>query len=56
MSLKQDIQKAVRNMLIRYTDCPANNIIAGYNNHVQLPSDNNYIIFTCKIAGILVLF
>lgn len=46
MSLKQDIQKAVRNMLIRYTDCPANNIIAGYNNHVQLPSDNNYIIFT----------
>lgn len=46
MSLKQDIQKAVRNMLIRYTDCPANNIIAGYNNHIQLPADNNYIIFT----------
>ena len=33
-------------MLLHYTDCPANNIIAGYNNHNKLPSDNNYIIFT----------
>ena len=33
-------------MLKKYTDCPADKILAGYNNHVQLPSDNNYIIFT----------
>ena len=45
-TLKQDIQKAVREMLKRYTTCPADHIIAGYNNHVQLPDDNDYIIFT----------
>lgn len=45
-TLKQDIQKAIREMLKKYTDCPADKILAGYNNHVQLPSDNNYIIFT----------
>lgn len=46
MTVKLDIQKAVRDMLIHFTDCPAANILAGYNNKVQLPSDNNYIIFT----------
>ena len=45
-TLKQDIQKAVRDMLKKYTDCPADNILAGYNNHVKLPADNNYIVFT----------
>ena len=45
-TLKQDIQKAIREMLKKYTDCPADKILAGYNNHVQLPADNNYIIFT----------
>lgn len=43
---KQDIQYAIREMLKKYTDCPANNILAGYNNHVELPPDNNYIIFS----------
>ena len=43
---KQDIQYAIREMLKKYTDCPAEKILAGYNNHVELPSDNNYIIFT----------
>ena len=46
MTVKLDIQKAIRDMLIHYTDCPKENILAGYNNKVQLPSDNNYIIFT----------
>lgn len=46
MTVKLDIQKAIRDMLLHYTNCPANNILAGYNNKVQLPSDNNYIIFT----------
>ena len=45
-TLKQDIQKAVREMLKKYTTCPAEHIIAGYNNHVQLPEDNDYIVFT----------
>ena len=45
-TVKQNIQKAIREMLLHYTDCPANNILAGYNNHVKLPDDNNYIIFT----------
>ena len=43
---KQDIQLAIREMLKKYTNCPAEKILAGYNNHVQLPADNNYIIFT----------
>lgn len=43
---KQDIQLAIREMLKKYTNCPAEKILAGYNNHVQLPSDNDYIIFT----------
>lgn len=33
-------------MLIQYTDCPANNIFVGYGNRVELPQDNNYIVFT----------
>ena len=45
-TLKQNIQKAIRDMLIHYTDCSANNILAGYNNHVELPPDNDYIVFT----------
>ena len=45
-TLKQTLQQGIREMLKRYTDCPANNILAGYNNRVPLPSDNNYIIFT----------
>ena len=45
-TLKQNIQLAIRDMLIKFTDCPQNNIFAGYNNKVQLPLDNNYIIFT----------
>ena len=45
-TLKQTIQKAIRDMLLRYTDCPPSNILAAYNNHVKLPDDNNYIIFT----------
>lgn len=45
-TLKQDVQKAIRELLKKYTDCPSDKILAGYNNHVQLPADNNYIIFT----------
>lgn len=45
-TLKQNIQYGIREMLKEYTDCPANNILCGYNNHVPLPADNNYIIFT----------
>lgn len=45
-TLKQNIQKAIRDMLLQYTDCPANNIFAGYGNRVELPQDNNYIVFT----------
>ena len=45
-TLKQDIQKAVRDMLLKYTDCPADNIFAGYGNRVELPETNNYIVFT----------
>ena len=43
---KQEIQLAIREMLKKYTNCPAEKILAGYNNHVQLPVDNDYIIFT----------
>lgn len=45
-TLKQDIQKGIREMLKKYTDCKAENILCGYNNRVPLPEDNNYIIFT----------
>lgn len=45
-TLKQDLQKAVREMLKAYTNCAPEKILAGYNNHVQLPADNDYIIFT----------
>lgn len=45
-TLKQTLQLAIRNMLIKYTNCPANHILAAYNNHVELPNDNDYIIFT----------
>lgn len=45
-TLKQNIQKAIRNMLIQYTDCPPANIFAGYGNRVELPQSNNYIVFT----------
>lgn len=45
-TLKQNIQKAIRDMLLQYTDCPANNIFAGYGNKVELPQNNNYIVFT----------
>lgn len=42
----QEIQLGIREMLKHYTDCNANNILAGYNNKVVLPSSNDYIIFT----------
>lgn len=45
-TLKQEIQRAIRDMLIKFTDCPSNNIFAGYGNKVELPLDNNYIVFT----------
>ena len=45
-TLKQGIQKGIREMLKKYTDCPENSILAEYNNHVELPQDNNYIIFS----------
>lgn len=45
-TLKQSIQLGIREMLKKYTNCSPNNILAGYNNHVQLPADNDYIIFT----------
>ena len=45
-TLKQNIQLGIREMLKKYTNCNPNNILAGYNNHVQLPADNDYIIFT----------
>ena len=45
-TLKQEIQKAIREMLIQFTDCPADNIFCGYNNKVELPQTNNYIVFT----------
>ena len=45
-TVKQSIQKGIREMLLHYTDCPSTNIICGYNNHVKLPDNNNYIIFT----------
>lgn len=45
-TLKQEIQKAIRNMLIKYTDCNANNIFAGYGKNITLPATNDYIVFT----------
>ena len=45
-TLKQSIQLGIREMLKRYTNCKPTNILAGFNNHVQLPADNDYIIFT----------
>ena len=45
-TLKQNIQKAIRDMLMQYTDCPPQNIFAGYGNRVELPQSNNYIVFT----------
>ena len=45
-TLKQNIQKAIRDMLLCYTDCPANNIFCGYSNKVELPKNNDYIVFT----------
>lgn len=47
-TLKQNIQKAIRDMLINFTDCPEQNIFSGYNNKVELPSTNNYIVFTIQ--------
>lgn len=43
---KQEIQKAIREMLKKYTDCPAENIFAGYGKNIELPATNNYIVFT----------
>ena len=48
-TVKQKIQRGIRDLLLKYTDCPSNNILAGYNNHVKLPDNNNYIIFTIII-------
>lgn len=45
-TLKQEIQKAIRDMLIEYTDCPADNIFCGYSNKVELPQSNDFIVFT----------
>lgn len=46
MTLKRNIQLAIREMLKRYTDCDENCILAGYNNHVPTPSKNDYIVFS----------
>lgn len=45
-TVKQNIQKAVRDMLIHFTDCNEKHILCGYNNEVSLPDSNDYIIFT----------
>lgn len=45
-TLRQNLQLGIREMLKRYTNCQADRILAGYNNRVPLPSDNNYIIFS----------
>lgn len=45
-TLKQNIQRAIRDMLIQFTNCPEGNIFCGYSNKVELPSTNNYIVFT----------
>lgn len=45
-TLKQTIQQGIREMLKKYTNCKTDHILAGYNNHVVLPKDNDYIIFT----------
>lgn len=45
-TLKQTIQEGIREMLKRYTNCKSDHILAGFNNHVMLPNDNDYIIFT----------
>ena len=45
-TLKQEIQKAIRDMLLVYTDCPPDNIFCGYSNKVELPKSNNNIVFT----------
>lgn len=45
-TLKQTIQQGIREMLKKYTNCKADHILAGYNNRVVLPDDNDYIIFT----------
>jgi len=45
-TLKQNIQKGIREMLKKYTNCKADNIVCGYNNRVPLPDNNDYIIFT----------
>lgn len=45
-TLKQSLQLGIREMLKKYTTCNSDHILAGYNNHVELPSDNDYIIFT----------
>ena len=45
-TLKQTIQQGIREMLKKYTNCQPDHILAGYNNHVVLPKDNDYIIFT----------
>lgn len=45
-TLKQNVQKGVREMLKHFTDCKADHIVCSDNNRVPLPPDNNYIIFT----------
>ena len=45
-TLREGIQRGIKAMLAKFTDCPSANILAGYNNKVPLPSDNDYIIFT----------
>ena len=45
-TLKQEIQKAIRDMLLMFTDCPSDNVFCGYNNKVELPKSNDYIVFT----------
>lgn len=45
-TVKQNVQKAIREMLKKFTDCNVNHIICGDNNRVPLPPDNDYIIFT----------
>lgn len=46
MTTKKDIQKAIKAMLLQFTDCPNEKILGAYNNRVPLPEDNDYIIFT----------
>ena len=44
-TVKQQIQQGIREMLLRYTDCKAKNVVCGFNNRVSQPDENDFIIF-----------